>query len=614
MTGATTLYIDQGIGSVLGNSSQIVAPSQTTTYTLTLNGSVSAQVTVTVVPAPSITSFDASPTMISVGGSATLTAVFSGGTGTVDHGIGSLTSAVGKGSGAIAATTTYTLTVTNVAGDSTTAQVTVTVVPPPSIASFVASPTVISIGGSATLTGEFSGGTGIVDQGIGDVTSGSGTSTGALAATTTYTLTVTNSVGDSTAAQVTVTVVPLPSITSFGANPTAVNLGGSATLTAVFSGGIGSVDQGVDTVTSGSGKSTGTVAANTTYTLTVTSPAGDSTTAQVIVVGGISTPTGSMTVARSEHTATSFTNDGKVLITGGSNGTDYLSSAEIYDPAGATFTATTGSMAMTRYLHTATLLSSGMVLIVGGTFSPPGRILELYDNGTGTFTASGSVTFIRIAHTATLLAGGMVLIAGGAAGGSAASSARLYDATAATFTATGSMTSPRAYHTAILLPSGKVLLAGGEGNTVPNPTLASADLYDPSAGTCTATGSMTVARAYHTATLLNNGKVLVAGGSASQVGTLASADLYDPGAGIFTATGSMTVARSQHTATLLSNGKVLIAGGGVASTELYDPSTGTFTATGNMTEVRSQHTANLLPSGMVLIAGGSSDMSAELFK
>jgi hypothetical protein len=76
----------------------------------------------------------------------------------------------------------------------------------------------------------------------------------------------------------------------------------------------------------------------------------------------------------------------------------------------------------------------------------------------------------------------------------------------------------------------------------------------------------------------------------------------------------MTVARSQHTATLLSNGKVLIAGGGVASTELYDPSTGTFTATGNMTEVRSQHTANLLPSGMVLIAGGSSDMSAELFK
>jgi len=96
VTGATTLYIDQGIGSVLGNSSQIVAPSQTTTYTLTLNGSVSAQVTVTVVPAPSITSFDASPTMISVGGSATLTAVFSGGTGTVDHGIGSLTSAVGK--------------------------------------------------------------------------------------------------------------------------------------------------------------------------------------------------------------------------------------------------------------------------------------------------------------------------------------------------------------------------------------------------------------------------------------------------------------------------------------------------------------------------------------
>ena len=122
VTGATMLTIDQGVGSVLvtvlGTNSQAVTPTQTTTYTLTLNGSVSAQVTVTVVPLPSIMSFSASPSAVRSGGSATLTALFVGGTGTLDQGIGAVISGIGMSTGPMSADTTYTLTVTNAVGGS----------------------------------------------------------------------------------------------------------------------------------------------------------------------------------------------------------------------------------------------------------------------------------------------------------------------------------------------------------------------------------------------------------------------------------------------------------------------------------------------------------------
>ncbi len=188
------------------------------------------------------------------------------------------------------------------------------------------------------------------------------------------------------------------------------------------------------------------------------------------------------------------------------------------------------------------------------------------------------------------------------------------------FVPTGSMTIARVGHTATLLKNGKVLVTGGNGGS--GPGLASAELYDPSNEFFTATGSMTIARVGHTATLLtdpalpNYGKVLIAGG-----GT-ATAELYDPANGTFTATGSMTTARVGHTATLLTGatlpnyGKVLIAGGATATAELYDPANGTFSATGSMTTARAGHTATLLTDpalpnyGKVLIAGNS---SAEVF-
>lgn len=176
------------------------------------------------------------------------------------------------------------------------------------------------------------------------------------------------------------------------------------------------------------------------------------------------------------------------------------------------------------------------------------------------------------------------------------------------FTATtGSMTAPRKYHTATLLENGTVLIAGGSSGW--GGALISAELYDPTAGTFTATGSMTAERYEHTATLLGNGTVLIAGGWNDASGSiLTSAELYDPAAGTFSSTGSMTVARFWHTATLLGNGMVLIAGGwngttALASAELYDPTAHTWAASGTMGVARIGHTSVTLPDGSVLVSG-----------
>jgi hypothetical protein len=127
---------------------------------------------------------------------------------------------------------------------------------------------------------------------------------------------------------------------------------------------------------------------------------------------------------------------------------------------------------------------------------------------------------------------------------------------AGTFSATGPMIAARDAHTATALKNGKVLIAGGGQFAGDSTPLASAEIYDPSIGTFSPTGSMTEARKYHTATLLSNGMVLVTGGFNLGGGFLASAELYDPATGNFTATGTMTTGHAFHTATLLGDGRL----------------------------------------------------------
>ena len=183
------------------------------------------------------------------------------------------------------------------------------------------------------------------------------------------------------------------------------------------------------------------------------------------------------------------------------------------------------------------------------------------------------------------------------------------------FRSTGGMEGGRYGHTATLLNNGKVLVTGGSGGTT-------AELYDPTSETFTpATGSMGTARSYHTANLLKDGTVLVAGGQDSNSQALASAELFDPTTKNFTpTTGSMDTPRGGHTATLLSDGTVLVAAGGSGGTtaELYDPTSGAFTGTGSMQSPRSSHTATLLKNGTVLVTGGTRGWgvlaSAELYQ
>jgi hypothetical protein len=274
-----------------------------------------------------------------------------------------------------------------------------------------------------------------------------------------------------------------------------------------------------------------------------------------------------------------------------------------------------------------TITSSGLYTAPSGTGTyhlTATSVTDSSKNATATvtvassgFTPAGSMHSGRSGHTATLLKDGRVLIAGGGDG-----TAELFDPASGAFSLTGPPVMGRLNATATLLADGKVLVAGGLGLTAgPDgflPTLSNAEVFDPATGTFSATGSMTQARWRHTATLLSDGRVLVAGGYFDHICTTASAELFDPGTGTFSSAGIMLTERVQHTATLLKSGEVLMAGGsnGCAPdssddppwdplfVELFEPGLGNFQAGSDMSTTRIGHAAIHLLDDKVLILGG----------
>lgn len=305
---------------------------------------------------------------------------------------------------------------------------------------------------------------------------------------------------------------------------------------------------------------------------------------------------------------------------------------------------TTGSMTSARQGHSATVLSTGKVLVAGGGTSSTTALAtaELFDRTTGTWAATGSMTGPRQLHTAVQLGtssnpttSGKVLVAGGWNGTATQNTSQLYSPTAGTWIAAATMNAGRHAQAAAVLADGRVLVAGGLSGTM---TLTSAALYNPASGSgawSATTGPLPpMGQKYHTATLLVtsntqlNNKVLLVGGN-SGTATVSAVFLFDPAQSAFSTLASMPSAHEGHTATLLPNGNLLITGGRngsatVATTAIFNPSIGpgSWSSAGTMTTARQGHTATLLAGGViangqVLVAGGSNGTStlssAELF-
>lgn len=329
--------------------------------------------------------------------------------------------------------------------------------------------------------------------------------------------------------------------------------------------------------------------------------------------------TGSMSTPRALHTATRLHN-GKVLVTGGgfigtSNGFGGCqygpggqnASAELYDPVAGVFSPT-GSMHEERCWASATLLQDGRVLVAGGAHGMFDTSAEVYDPVTGLFTIVGSMHVARNGHVTSLLPNGRVLVAGGAEF-ELEDAIELFDPAANQFIASGAAIPSKFGMTATTLPNGTILMYGGVYAVVSSNRFS---IYDPVAHSIIHEGTSThgnVGVAFHTATLLADGRVLMAGGGdrGSQGATNAFGDLFYHAANMMVVTDDLLDSRLMHSAARLRSGNVLITGGFDASrqsAEIYNIQLEHFQPMPLMRHSRFQHTSTLLCDGRVLITGG----------
>lgn len=338
--------------------------------------------------------------------------------------------------------------------------------------------------------------------------------------------------------------------------------------------------------------------------------------------------TGSMSVARQDATATRLL-DGRVLVVGGRGfgavdvGDVFFESAELFDPAAGTFSLVAANMAQKRTQHAAIAIAGGKVLVAGGIGGALSRsTAEIFDPQSATWTSVLALAHEHWGATLTLLPSGRVLLAGGNPDVSAGA-AEIFDPTSSTRMDAAPMSTSRRYHTATLLLNGRVLVTGGQTpDEDPNKVLItpSAEIFDPVANTWSKAKSLLLARTKHTATRLEDGTVLVVGGSTLS-GNTAAVERYDPVMNEWTDMPLMIKsARATHSATLLDNGAVLVAGGldatssALRSSELFDPKTKQWVVSGLLDHGRLAHMAETLADGAVLVTGGEFQSSAEIYR
>ncbi|MEP7122452.1 MAG: kelch repeat-containing protein [Byssovorax sp.] len=335
-------------------------------------------------------------------------------------------------------------------------------------------------------------------------------------------------------------------------------------------------------------------------------------------------PTGAMSVARQNATATRLT-DGRVLIAGGQRlgsvdvGDVYFESAELFDPVAGKFSIVAAKMATKRSQHAAAVMSNGQVLVVGGTGGAQSTTTaEIFDPKSGAWTSTPPLAHDHWGATLTVLPTGRVLLAGGTPGALGGAS-ELFDPVLGAWTEVASMSTPRRYHTATLLLNGRVLVTGGQAPDDPSKISADAEIWNPTTDVWTYVAPLSIPRTSHTATRFDDGLVVVVGG-ATPTGITAAVERYNPAQDAWTKLPVMQSARAIHSATLLDGGAVLVAGGldstssELRSSELFDAATERWVVNGLLGHGRVAHTAEALGGGAVLVAGGEQQSSAEIYR
>jgi hypothetical protein len=655
------LALDAGTGIISGTPTAIADKADYVVTATNSGGNATVTLSITVnAPAPTNLTYSQNPATYSLNTAITPNTPSSAGGAVVSYAVApalpaglALDTTTGIISGtptATAATADYVVTATN-SGGSTTATLSITVnIAAPSNLTYSQNPAGYAINVAITPNTPTSTGGAVASYAVApalpaglalDTTTGiiSGTPTTSTAQAT-YVVTATNVTGSTTANLVLAVGAP-PTFSVQPANTTA-QVGGTATFTATADAAEGNgpvtyqwLENGavITGATSASYTTPATVAADdgSLFSVTATDAIGLSVTSQTatltVLIGAIA-PGPAMDVARAGHVAVTL-KDGRTLFAGDAvAGTQ----ASLFDPATRRFTALTAHPKVDRVHASATLLGNGKVLIVGGLdpngVTPLGLTAEIFDPATSTFTATASPAVPRALCGLVTLANGNALAVGN---DSNDNTAEIYDQTAGTWSPAGTLVVGQVLPSLIALANNTVLVIGGGTSDV--------ELFDPTAnsgaGGFTTLTPLSQERAQPVTAVLQDGRVLVAGGDIAGAPT-ASAEVYDPAGtttvgagsvpGLDVAVGNMTAARAQFiTATTLGSGKVLLAGGVDASNlpvgglEIFDPTSLAFTTPGPLATPRASQSATLLPNGKVLLAGGVDStgtalMSTELFQ